>query len=104
ALAGHTTRIAEGRMWVFGETEMSYLGTLSEADALARLDVLFSFDVPAVFVSKGLPVPEFFVEAATRHGVPVFVSGRSTKEIYRRVKPFLELSLAPSSTLHGSLA
>ena len=30
ALAGHTVRIPHGGMWVFGETEMTYVETLSE--------------------------------------------------------------------------
>jgi HPr kinase/phosphorylase len=91
-------------MWVFGETEITYLTTLDEAEAAGRLDVLFALDVPAVFVSKGQDVPEYFLEAATRHGVPVLRSHRSTKDVYQLIKPFLELALAPSTTLHGSLA
>ena len=30
ALAGHTVRIPHGRMWVFSETEMTYVETLSD--------------------------------------------------------------------------
>lgn len=104
ALAGHTSRLADGRMWVFGETEMTYIATLDASDAEARLEAIFAHDVPAVFVSKGQDVPLFFVEAATRHRVPVLRSRRSTKELYQRIKPFLELAMAPSTTLHGSLA
>ncbi len=104
ALAGYTGRVPEGRMWVFGETEMSYLASLADAEAIERLDALFAFDVPGVFVSKGQEVPEYFVAAATRCGVPVLRSQRTTKELYQLVKPFLERALAPSTTLHGSLA
>ena len=104
ALAGYTARVPEGRMWVFGETEMTYLATIDDEVAEARLDELFSFDVPAVFVSKAQEVPSYFLEAATRHGIPVLLSGRTTKELYQLIKPFLELSLAPTTTLHGSLA
>jgi HPr kinase/phosphorylase len=104
ALAGHTSRVPSGRMWVFGETEMTYVATLAEDDARGRLDALFSFEVPAVFVSKALPVPDYFLDSATRHGVPVLRSARTTKEFYQLIKPFLEVSLAPSITLHGSLA
>ncbi|MDA0329550.1 MAG: HPr(Ser) kinase/phosphatase [Gemmatimonadetes bacterium] len=104
ALAGYTARVPEGRMWVFGETEITYLTTVTDEEGEARLDGLFSFDVPAVFVSKGLQVPEYFVQVATRHGVPVLRSERTTKDLYQLIKPFLELSLAPSTTLHGSLA
>ena len=91
-------------MWVFGETEMTYVSTLDEHEVRGRLDALFAHDVPAVFVSKGQDVPACFVETATRHGVPVLRSRCTTKELYQRIKPFLELAMAPSTTLHGSLA
>lgn len=103
-LAGYTARIVEGRMWVFGETEMTYLGSLDPDELRARLDHLFTFDVPAIFVTKGQDVPPAFLEAATRHGIPVILSRASTKMFYRRIKPFLEAAMAPMKGLHGSLA
>jgi HPr kinase/phosphorylase len=104
ALAGYTARVPEGRMWVFGETEMAYLGSLAPEVARENLVRLCSYAVPAIFVTKGQPVPDFFLEAARESGVPVILSRRSTKEVYRRLKPFLEAALAPSTNLHGSLA
>jgi HPr kinase/phosphorylase len=104
ALAGHTTRTPRGRMWVFGETEMTYLNALPEVQARKRLAALFTFDVPAVFVTKGQRVPQYFLKAAASAGVPVLRCSVSTKEFYRRIKPFLELTMAPTTTLHGSLA
>jgi HPr kinase/phosphorylase len=104
ALAGYTERAPEGRMWVFGETEMAYLATLDSDEAVRCLVDLFALDVPAVFVSKGQDVPAYFTEAATSHGIPVLRTRRSTKELYQLIKPFLELALAPTTTLHGSLA
>ena len=101
ALAGYTARTPDGRMWVFGETEITYMETISDEEAEARLDVLFSYNVPAVFVSKAQEVPRYFLDAATRHGVPVLRSPRTTKDLYQLIKPFLELSLAPTTTLHG---
>ncbi len=104
ALAGYTARVAEGRMWVFGETEMTYIASMSEEGARARLADLFSFDVPAVFVTKGLPVPDHFLEEAIAQNIPVILSRETTKEFYQRIKPFLEAAFAPTTTLHGSLA
>jgi HPr kinase/phosphorylase len=91
-------------MWVFGETEMTYLAALPETDARSRLAVLFGFDVPAIFVTKGLNVEPFFLEEASNAGVPVLRCAASTREFYRRIKPFLKLTMAPTTTLHGSLA
>jgi HPr kinase/phosphorylase len=104
ALAGHTSRVPSGRMWVFGETEMTYVASLEPANARQRLAALFAFGVPCAFVTKGQSVPDFFLEVAAEYGVPVLRSTRSTKEFYRRLKPYLEEALAPTTTLHGSLA
>jgi len=91
-------------MWVFGETEMTYLATLPESEARARVSTLLAFDVPAAFVTKAQRVPEYFLDVAEKHAVPVLRSAKSTKDFYRRIKPYLEVALAPSTTLHGSLA
>lgn len=104
ALSGYTARVPPGRMWVFGETEMTYLASLSVEEAQENLDRLFGFDVPAVFVSKGQDVPEFFLAVARSRGVPVILSHLTTKDLYQRIKPYLEEVLAPSTSLHGSLA
>ncbi len=104
ALAGYTVRTPRGRMWVFGETEMTYLQALPEDTARERLRTLFSFDVPAAFVTKGQEVPAYFLEEARAAGVPVLRSSRTTKYFYERIKPYLEAAMAPSITVHGSLA
>ncbi|HUP53298.1 MAG TPA: HPr(Ser) kinase/phosphatase [Longimicrobiales bacterium] len=104
ALAGHTARVPPGRMWVFGETEMTYLGAIDEQEARGRLAALFAFGVPAAFVTKEQRVPDFFLAVANEHGVPVLRSRHTTKEFYRRLKPYLEVALAPSTAVHGSLA
>ena len=104
ALAGYTARFPGGRMQVFGETEMTYLDTLDEEEGRRRLEDIFSHEVPAVFVSKGQEVPDYFLELASDQGIPVFRSALSTKMVYRRLKPYLERALAPRTTIHGSLA
>jgi len=104
ALAGFTQRFAGGRAQVFGQTEMAYLATLDEATGRERLRALLAFHVPALFVTKGQDVPAYFVEEATAAGVPLLLSGATTKYFYWRIKPFLEAALAPFTHMHGSLA
>src|SRR5690606_5373224 len=87
-----------------GETEMTFLATLEEGEARRRLEAFFQFEIPGVFVTKNQLVPEYFLEAATRRGIVVMRSPATTKAFYRRIKPFLEMALAPTTTLHGSLA
>ncbi len=104
ALAGYLDRFAAERVQVFGKTEMSYLDTLDPDVAADRLQALFGRNVPAAFVTKGQPVPAYMVAAATEFGVPLFRTTRSTREVFRRLKSFLERALAESTSLHGSLA
>ena len=104
ALAGYTERFSSERIQVFGETEISYLEGLTPEERRARLKGVFSFGIPVAFVTKGLPVPEELLEVATECSIPVLRSELSTKEFYRRIKPYLDAILAPHTNLHGSLA
>ena len=104
ALAGYTERFPKGRMLVFGQTEMMYLDSLDQSLATDRLSAVFSFDVPAIVISKGQGVPDVLLENASRAGTAVLRSPRTTSEVFRRLKSFLEEALAPHVSLHGSLA
>jgi HPr kinase/phosphorylase len=104
ALAGYLARFPAGRMQVLGETEMTYLATLSAEEQEGRIRGLMEQDVPAAFVTKGQEVPPFMVAQAEARGIPLFRTALTTKEFFRRVKPYLEVALAPTTSLHGSLA
>ncbi len=104
ALAGYLERFPAQRIQVFGETEMTYLSTMGEAEAEARVDALFAHGIPAAIVTKGQAVPAYFLARASAHEVPVFRAAATTKRVFSRLKPFLERALAPSTTMHGSLA
>ena len=104
ALAGYTERFSSGRIQVFGETEIAYLGDLTSEERRDRIRGVFRFGIPVAFVTKALSVPDEFLEVAVECSVPILRSGLSTKEFYRRIKPYLDAILAPQTTLHGSLA
>ncbi len=104
SLAGHSARLTKGRIQVFGETEMSYLATLPPDRTRRRLEAVFVRGVPAVFVCSGNVVPLPFLTAAGEAGIPVFRTPLATAEFYRVLKPYLEDMLAPTTSVHGSLA
>ncbi len=104
ALAGYTGRFAPNRLHVFGETEITYLGSLPAEQRRRALESFFAFELPVVFVTKGQEVPAELLELATAHGVPVLRTRLKTAEFYRLIKPVVEDAFAPRSTLHGSLA
>jgi HPr kinase/phosphorylase len=104
ALAGYTGRFAPNRLHVFGETEITYLNSLSSEARKQSLSKFFSFDLFCIFVTKGQEVPPEMLELARAKGVPVLRSKLKTAEFYRRIKPIVEEAFAPRTTLHGSLA
>jgi HPr kinase/phosphorylase len=104
ALAGYTGRFAPNRIHVFGETEITYLSSLPAEERQATLTKFFEFDLPCIFVTKGLEVPAELLELARARAVPVLRTKLKTAEFYRRVKPVVEEAFAPRTTLHGSLA
>jgi HPr kinase/phosphorylase len=103
-LAGYTGRFAPNRLHVFGETEITYLNSLSPEQRRQSLEKFFEFELPCIFVTKGQDVPSEMLELARARGVPVMRSKLKTAEFYRRVKPVVEEAFAPRTTLHGSLA
>lgn len=104
ALAGYVNRFAVQRLQVLGETEISYLAQLEESERLRLLELFFSFPIPCVFITKGQEAPRGLVETADAAGIALIRSVHKTAEFYRRIKPFLEDTFAPTTTLHGSLA
>ena len=79
---------------VLGETEISYLNSLSVEHRLASLRRFFEFPIPALFITKSQPLPAGLAEVAAGAGVPVFRSPLKTNEFYRRMKPILDLCVS----------
>jgi len=104
ALAGFTERVVAGRVQVFGETEMAYLDSLDRSVVGERLRHLFNHDVPVVFVTKELDVDDQFLQTARENRIPVFRTSMGTGQFFQRLNPYLEAALAPTVSLHGSLA
>jgi len=103
-LAGYTERFPAQRIQVLGETEITYLNSLTSERRREVLDKFFSFPVPCVVVTKGQDVPPELRDIASRTGVAILRTPLKTAEFYRRLKPAIADEFAPSTTLHGSLA
>jgi HPr kinase/phosphorylase len=103
-LAGWTGRFLHHRLQVMGETEISFLNSRPADERQRTIELLFSYPVPCVFVTKGQELPPGMHEAAVAAGVAILKSGVKTADFYKKLNPFLENEFAPATTLHGSLA
>ena len=103
-LTGFTERFPSDRIQVLGETEVAFLHSLDHDRRREALELFLSFEIPAVFITKGQEPPHPLLELASDRGIPVVRTQLKTSEFYSRIKPFLEDFFAPTTTLHGSLA
>jgi len=104
ALAGYVGRFVSDRLQVLGETEITYLNSLDKGRRHEVLALFFSFPLPAVFVTKGQTLPDGLAQHAADAGIALIRTTLKTADFYRGIKPVLEETFAPTTTLHGSLA
>jgi HPr kinase/phosphorylase len=102
-LSGFRDRVPHGRLQVLGETEVAFLRSRDDAALDDVLSRLFSLDMPALVVTKGMEVPARLLEVAGQADVPVLRTSLKTGDFYRRIQPYLEGMFAPTTTLHGSM-
>lgn len=102
-LAGHLGNVVDHRIQICGETEMSYLPTLSPERRLEVLERYFELHVCCVIVTCGFePMPEM-LEVAERTGTPLLVIEERTGAAIQAIEDFLDDRLAPRTQIHGVL-
>ncbi len=103
ALTGYTEHLHPARIQVLGNTEISYLSQLSEADLHANVHAICSFPISCFVVTKGLTPPPAFLNAAETRDIPVLVSPHQSSTFISLITKYLEEQLLPTTHLHGVL-
>jgi HPr kinase/phosphorylase len=103
ALAGYTDRFAHLRVQVLGETELTYLHSLTSQQRTAALTKVTAFAVPLMIVTKGIVPPKEMLDVSNQAKVPLLSTRLSTTELINRLSLFLDNFFAPSITKHGTL-
>ena len=73
-LSGFFDHFDESRIQILGNVEMGFLMEKSSEERAVVFDGLFSRNIPAIVITRNLPVPEELVENAKRHEIPVLAS------------------------------
>jgi HPr kinase/phosphorylase len=103
ALSGFDQYLREGRVLVFGESEVRFIGSLPSAERTAVMRRVFSHSLPCLVVTDDLrPVPEIAVEADAA-GVPLMRTRSATPLAMARLSAALDAYLAPRGSIHGVL-
>ncbi len=102
ALSGYLDYFASDRIQILGNTEIHYMERLSPAVLEARLENMFSFEIPAFLLSRNLRPVDTFYDMCNRRGIPVLSSPLSTDELISRIIVFLSEEFAAETEAHAT--
>jgi HPr kinase/phosphorylase len=102
-ITGHMVYLHPHRIQILGNTEISYLRSLPEAEGERIISELCKNDVVCFIVTRNLKVPAYFLAEAEEKGIPFLRSKLITSVFIERITKLLEEKLAPSTTVHGVL-
>lgn len=103
ALTGFTEHLHPERVQVFGNTEISYLRTLTEAQQASVLARLFEAPMACVVVTKGLDIPKALFDGCQASRLALMRTPHVSGAFISHVQAFLEEELTATGNLHGVL-
>ncbi len=101
--AGHLHGVVPSRVQIFGETELTYLETLTPELRRERAALLFSLEPSLVVLTRDVQPPAEIVEAAVRTGTPLAVARARSSQAIAALHAALDGLLAPREWRHGVL-
>ena len=104
ALAGYFGCYAHERVQVFGNAEMSYLGTIEGDARRERFERIFEHnDVPCLIFARNADIPQDIIAMADENNVCVFTTALPTMLFFNRATIYLENEFADSTSIHGCM-
>ncbi len=102
-LAGFLAYLTPERIQVYGRTELGLIQQFDESVRRKQLAKVMVPEVPCVILTRGLPVPQEFIELANERNIPLLTTHRSTTQLFYLLIRYLTNRLAPSMLVHGVL-
>ena len=103
AFAGFLDVFSNDRIQIVGNTESSYLASLSPEERNTWLEHIFDYEIPCFIITSGQTVPMEFYEMCNNHHVPLLFTPLPTSRFSGQLSHHLERKFAPSCTVHGTL-
>lgn len=102
-MTGYTDYFDPLRIQILGWTEFGFLINMSHDDRMKALSYWLSLRPAAAVVTRGLEIPDYFVEACKKYDVPLFKTQEETSPFLAALIAYLNKELAPRITRHGVL-
>ena len=103
ALTGYYKHFSRNQLQIFGAGEMSYLRDLKTDAQECVLEKIFSKDIPAIAISRGLKPTDMMLKFARKHKTPLLISPLKTNEFIPKVTIRLDQLFASRCLIHGTL-
>lgn len=103
ALVGYSAFIHRDRVQILGQTELSYLATLTPAKQDRAVATLTALELACILVTKSLPLPEPLVRRCEESETPLLRTPMTSSEVIRKVLAYLDDLLSPRCRMHGVL-
>jgi HPr kinase/phosphorylase len=103
ALAGYTAHIDSAKIQFLGETELSYLFSLSPAKREEVLSKFTERQVPCFIATKALEIPDELIRMCDNKKIPLLRSPHFSSRCIKRITSYLEEALAHRVTRSGVL-
>ena len=102
-IAGFFEYFDNTRIQVIGRVEVSYINKLSHEKRMEALDALFSKDLLAVIITRGMEPPPEMTELIQKYNLPFLRTHLTTSRFVSAIIAYLNVHLAPRITMHGVL-
>lgn len=102
-LAGYFDHFGPDRIQVLGNMETAFLERLDAAERLSRLDALFAKGIPCLILTRNHKAYPELIECSQKYSIPVLRTGDITASFTSSLVKFLNVELAPKTSLHGVL-
>lgn len=102
-LVGYFEKFQPKRLQVIGSAEWHYCNELPESLRYESFEKLLSYPIPALIFSRDLPIFPEVLDCAKKHNRTILRVNRQTSKLINGLVDFIEINLAPETTMHGVL-
>lgn len=102
-LAGYMDKFAYDRLQILGNVEWHYCSDLSKDVRYRRFEKIFKYPIPALIISRNMEVFPEIIELGKKYNRTILRTPHSTTKFINILINYLDLELAPETTVHGVL-
>lgn len=102
-LAGYFDHFGADRIQLVGNMEVAYLERLSPQERRQRIEALFSRGIPCLILSRKHRIFPEMLEMSKKYQITILRTQESTSSFMSSLIKYLNVELAPSTTMHGVL-